>query len=184
MKKTGYIFIFIGILFILLSFSFVLYNYYNDKNAEKESKEIYNKIDKSINENIKEVKEINIDGNNYIGILKIPKLSLELPIMSDWNYNKMKISPCRYYGNIYTNDLIICAHAYKSLFGRLNELNIDDLVVIIDTNNNYYYYEVKVIEIIQPNDVKKMIENNFDLTLYTCTSDNLNRLTIRLNRIY
>ena len=96
----------------------------------------------------------------------------------------MKISPCRYYGNIYTNDLIICAHAYKSLFGRLNELNIDDLVVIIDTNNNYYYYEVKVIEIIQPNDVKKMIENNFDLTLYTCTSDNLNRLTIRLNRIY
>ena len=142
MKKTGYIFIFTGIIFIVLSFAMILYNYYNDKKAEKGSKEIYNEIDKSISENTKEVSEININGNKYIGILKIPKLSLELPIMSDCNYKNMKISPCKYYGSMLTNDLVICAHAYKSLFGRLKELSINDLVVFIDINNNYYVFTI------------------------------------------
>ena len=31
--------------------------------------------------------------------------------------------------------------------------------------------------------VKEMIENDFDLTLYTCTVDGLNRVTVRLNRV-
>ena len=40
-----------------------------------------------------------------------------------------------------------------------------------------------MIEILSPKDVKKMIDSPFDLTLYTCTSDNLNRVTVRLNRV-
>ena len=51
-------------------------------------------------------------------------------------------------------------------------------------NNNEYYYEVKVTEVLSPRDVKEMIESEFDLTLYTCTTDAINRFTVRLNRVY
>ena len=48
---------------------------------------------------------------------------------------------------------------------------------------NIYKYEVLEIEILNPKEVSKMIDNNFDLTLYTCTNDGLNRITVRCNRI-
>ena len=46
-----------------------------------------------------------------------------------------------------------------------------------------FIYKVEVIEVLGPDDVTEMIENDFDLTLYTCTKDNLNRVTVRLNKI-
>lgn len=187
--KKGIIFIIVGCLFITISIGMIFYNNYENMNAGIKSKEVYNKIEESIKQISSEVvsnemKVVNIDGYDYIGTIKIPDLSLELPIMSDWSYNKMKISSCRYYGSIFTNDLVLCAHSYDNLFGRLKELNAGDIVIITDMNNTSYYYEVKVKEILSPKDVKEMIESNFDLTLYTCTNDNLNRLTIRLNRVY
>ena len=51
---------------------------------------------------------INVRGNDYIGIIEIPALNLELPIMSEFTYDKLKIAPCRYFGSIRTNDLVIC----------------------------------------------------------------------------
>lgn len=189
MKNSGINLIIIGSLFVFMSFGMIYYNKYENKNAGIRSKEVYNKIEESVKQisnNIEstEMKVVNIDGYDYIGTLNIPSLSIKLPIMSDWDYNKMKISPCRYYGSVFTNDLVICAHSYDNLFGRLKELNVGDIVILTDMNNNKYYYEVKVTEVLLPRDVKEMIESGFDLTLYTCTTDALNRVTIRLNRVY
>lgn len=189
MKNRGLILISIGFLFIVMSFGMIYYNKYENKNAGIKSKEVYNKIEESVKQisnNIEstEMKVVNIDGYDYIGTIKIPSLNLELPIMSDWDYNKMKISPCRYYGSVFTNDLVVCAHSYNNLFRRLKELNIGDIVILTDMNNNEYYYEVKVTEVLSPRDVKEMIESEFDLTLYTCTTDSINRFTVRLNRVY
>lgn len=33
-------------------------------------------------------------------------------------------------------------------------------------------------------DIKEMVESDFDLTIYTCTNDNLRRVTVRCNRVY
>lgn len=189
MNKKGIILVIIGCLFIILSGLMVTYNDYENKRAGTESKKIYEQLkNKDTNDEIttlenKNEKVVNIDGNDYIGTINIPILNLELPIMSDWDYNKMKISPCRYYGSIITNDLVICAHSYDNLFGRIKDLNIGDLLILTDNNNEEYIYKVEVIEILSPNEVKEMIESDFDLTLYTCTMDALNRVTVRLNRV-
>ena len=36
-----------------------------------------------------------INGMDYIGVLQIPSLELELPIASEWNYPNLKAAPCR-----------------------------------------------------------------------------------------
>lgn len=40
--------------------------------------------------------EKEVDGQRYIGVLRIPVLSLELPVISEWSYSGLKESPCRY----------------------------------------------------------------------------------------
>ena len=47
-----------------------------------------------------------IAGQDYIGILEIPALELELPIISTWSYLNLKEAPCRYTGSVYTNDIV------------------------------------------------------------------------------
>ena len=188
MSNKGKILVIIGCLLIILSGLLIMYNNYLNENAASESRKILEKLENNlIEEEIisyeEEMKKVSIDGNDYIGILNIPALKLELPVMSDWDYNKMKKSPCRYYGSIYTNDLVICAHSYDNLFGRIKKLKKEDLITLTDMNNEEYIYKVEVIEILSPGDIEEMIESEFDLTLYTCTRDGSKRVTVRLNRV-
>lgn len=185
-NKKWFILIIVGVLCISAAGALIIYNKYLDKRAGEKSKEIIDIIQNNIlKPEISNIDNnlISIDGNEYIGILTIPTLELELPIMSDWSYKKMKISPCRYYGSIETDDLVICAHSYKNLFRYISNLKPKDIVIYTDINGVDYIYEVEVIEIIDPIEIKEMIESDFDLTLFTCTNDNQNRITVRLNKI-
>jgi sortase A len=129
--NKGKILICIGILLILSSIGITIYNKYEDLNAGKQAQEaltllkeetkkqdnIVNNL--SLNES-KEMKTININGDEFIGTITIPTINLELPVMSEYSYDRLKKAPCRYYGNLFTNDLIICAHAYETFFANIN----------------------------------------------------------------
>ena len=39
---------------------------------------------------------VEVDGRLYVGFLTVPDLGLELPVMADWDYDLLKIAPCRY----------------------------------------------------------------------------------------
>ncbi|MBQ1279282.1 MAG: sortase, partial [Clostridia bacterium] len=114
-----------------------------------------------------------------IGILSIPALDLELPVLTDWSYAKLKKAPCHYYGSCYEKDFVIAAHNYKAHFGRLSELQVGDLVVFTDVSGTAHYYEVVILETIPKNATKEMITSGFDLSLYTCTLGGGSRITVR-----
>lgn len=202
MNKLAKTFILIGSFLITISVSLIISNNYEEINAGKKSKAALDIIKENIdtnneiniNENninqinnqeeqSKEMKITNINGYDYIGTITIPALNLELPIMSEYDYERLMISPCRYYGSIHTNDLIICAHSYKTHFKYIDNLKQKDLIMITDIDGNNYFYEVLEIEILNPDQVSEMINNEFDLTLYTCTNDGQKRITVRCNRI-
>lgn len=50
---------------------------------------------------------VEINGYDYVGYLSVPKLDLELPVMSDWDYDRLKTVPCRHFGSTKTDDLVI-----------------------------------------------------------------------------
>lgn len=179
----------VGTILIILSIILLIKNKVEDALAGIASNKILNIIENktSINEEVtneEEMKTINIDNNDYIGIINLPSLNIKLPVMSETSYHKLTISPCRYYGSVYTNDLIICAHNYTNHFRNLNKLKQDDIIIFTDTSNKDYIYEVKLIEELAPTDITNMIENDFDLTLYTCNYDGSKRITIRCKRVY
>lgn len=123
--------------------------------------------------------EIMVDGIGYVGVLGIPALSLELPVISNWSKENAKTAPCRYSGSIYQDDFIICAHNYDSHFGKLNRLNAGDMVTFQDLDGNVFRYQVKDVQILEGTDVEKMQAGDWDLTLFTCTPGGKMRYCVR-----
>lgn len=129
-----------------------------------------------------EMTEVEIDGYAYIGYLSIPKLELELPIMADWDYTRLRISPCRYTGSVRGEDLVIMAHNYASHFGGLSKLSEGDSVIFTDTDGIVTVYEVVAQDILNPHAVEEMTSGDFDLTLFTCTYGGKSRVTVYCDR--
>ena len=124
-----------------------------------------------------------INGRDYIGVLSIPSLELELPVISQWDYPALKVAPCRYSGSLYQDNLIICAHNYASHFGKLKELQPGDTVLFTDMDEHVVTFQVVERETLNPMDTEGMEAGDWDLTLFTCTIGGQTRVTIRLERV-
>ncbi len=120
-----------------------------------------------------------IDGQQYIGVLRIPALSLELPVISEWSYPSLQIAPCRYAGSAYLNNMVIAAHNYYSHFGYLKNLSQGDEVTFTDMDGNMFRYEVAELETLSPFAIEEMTSGDWDLTLFTCTVGGQSRVTVR-----
>ena len=114
-----------------------------------------------------------------IGILEIPALDLELPVISSWSYSSLRLAPCRYSGSAYKGDLVIAAHNYQSHFGGLRTLPEGSEVFFTDAVGNRFSYYVAVTEALTPWSVDDMTSGEWPLTLFTCTLDSENRVTVR-----
>ena len=131
-----------------------------------------------------EMTVVEIDGYGYVGVLTIPALELELPMMSEWDAARLKIAPCRYSGSTKTRDLVIAGHNYTTHhFGTLYELEEGDKVIFTDMDGVVTHYQVVALDILQPTAVEEMTAGAYDLTLFTCTYDSGSRLTVRCNLV-
>mgnify|MGYP000963088514 FL=1 len=120
-----------------------------------------------------------INGIDFIGVLRIPTLELELPVISEWNYPNLKSAPCRYSGSAYLNNLIICGHNYTSHFGTLKNLWEGDIATFTDMDGNVFTYKMVERETLLPTSIDAMESGEWDLTLFTCTVGGQSRVTIR-----
>lgn len=131
----------------------------------------------------REMPEKTVDGRAYIGVLSIPSLNLELPVLSQWSYPNLKDAPCRYSGSLYQNDLIICAHNYASHFGRLKTLQPGDTLLFTDMDDQVVSFQMVEQETLDPYDQEAMTTGDWDLTLFTCTPGGQTRVTVRFQRV-
>ena len=125
---------------------------------------------------------INIDGNEYIGVLDIPALGIRLPVMGDWSYPKLRTAPCRYTGSVYDDDLVICGHNYQRHFGGLKNLTAGDTLMFTDEGGNVSSYTVTEVVQLSGTALGEMKAGDWDLTLFTCTVGGQLRVTVRCMR--
>lgn len=120
-----------------------------------------------------------LDGVEYVGLLAIPALDLELPIINRWSYDALEDAPCRFSGTAYRGNLILCGHNYASHFGNLKELSIGDSLSFTDMDGNVFYYEVAELETLQPTETERLQSGDWPLSLFTCTYGGRTRFTVR-----
>ena len=204
-RKFSSLLVFLGLLFIVSGIGLIGYNLWDDNRASSEAWYVFDQISDIIMQRTTEydissfdvnaydeedvldpdraMPTVTVDGYRYIGIVSIASLAMELPIMEEWDYTRMKLSPCRYKGSVYQNDFIICGHNYRSHFGRLDDLQMYDAVTITDAEGNIYHYEVVTIETLPGTSVEEMESGMWDLTLFTCTYSGTSRVTVRCRRV-
>ncbi len=120
-----------------------------------------------------------LDGNAYIGIIRIPAVNMELPVMQEVTMQNLKSAPCYYSGALQTKDLVICGHNYQSSFGKLHHAAVGDAVYFTAMDGKEYAFHVAECEVLMPNDISGMTAGNYPLSLYTCTYNGTRRLTVR-----
>lgn len=152
----------------------------SDEVHEQESERIY--PDYVLNPKM-EMPVKDVDGTNYVAMLNIPALDLELPVASVWNYSILRASPCRYVGSAYLNNMVIAAHNYDAHFGRLYTLSAGDSVFLTDMDGNIFCYEVAEITTLEATAVSEMTGSGYDLTLFTCTVGGYARVAVRCTQI-
>ena len=203
-KKMGIFCILLGIACLLASAGLIIYNRYESQSGEKYSQTLLQAVQDNIQEagdgqpehiadelpladtqktESREMATIQAGEYESIGVLSIPVLEVELPVLTDWSYEKLRKAPCHYYGSCYESDFVIAAHNYASHFGRLTQLQSGDLILFTDAAGQTHYYEVVLLETLPPTATEEMITSGFDLSLYTCTPGGSNRVTVRCHTV-
>ncbi len=196
-KKTGTIIIAVGLFCLISAFGFYLHNQNESKTAGESAEKVLEELDEVVevkkSESIvvsednsesqsDEMPTVTIDGYDYIGYIEIPKISIRLPVMSEWDYDRLKIAPCRNFGSVFSDDLVIAGHNYTAHFGKLDNLTSGDSVVFTDALGLVYSYTVQKLDTVAPENVDAVQNSGYDLVLYTCTLSGTERTAVYCNR--
>ena len=202
MKHRGKVYIVLGLLCFMLAALLVVDNQAEDVKAGDESDKILTGVEAQIPDTPPEtvfmtedeesdeeglsgeMRAVDVDGWSYIGTIEMPAIEIKLPIQREWSSAGAKISPCRYKGSVYENDLIIAAHNYQRHFGKIGQLVSGDEVIITDVDGRKFHYKVFNQEIIDTFDIDGMDAGDWDLTVFTCTIGGRSRVTVRCSFDY
>ncbi len=202
-KKAGIAFVAVGAVLILSALLLFLHNDREDQRAGQEAEKILTALQSAIPDQPLEITTppeeslqapeptetepqemtvVEIDGYGYIGYISIPAISVELPVMSEWDYSRLELAPCRQFGSTVTDDLVIAAHNYKSHFRYLSQLKVGDAVQFTDMDGRVITYAAAAIETLNPEEVDAVQNSGYDLVLYTCNPGGQTRIVIYCNR--
>lgn len=203
-KKSGIVFVLAGAVLILSALLLFFHNQNEDVHAGQEAETMLSDVQSVIFERVnppvsetddpdttqptepdmanQELPIALINGYEYVGYITIPSLEIELPVMSSWDYDRLKLAPCRHFGSSKTDDLVIAAHNYESHFGRLKELLVGDIVIFTDMDGTVNTYSVVSVEKLIPSEVETVQKSGYNLVLYTCTKGGQARIVVFCDR--
>lgn len=107
---------------------------------------------------------------DYVGSLAIPTLGIYLPVASQTDDARLRMSPCVYSGSYLFDDLVICGEGYASHFGSLGSVGIRDEVRFVATDGAMYRYVVSNVETDKIDDIGSIMDD-WDLTIFTFNAD-------------
>ena len=127
----------------------------------------------------KEIKSVIVDGREYIGILYIPILGLELSVMKTCDDKSVDKGPGRWNGTPYRDGFVIGGHNYRSHLGKIDRLRDGDQVIFTDMRGRCFEYRVIGQEILEANQGELLRNQEWALSLFTCTLAGDRRIVVR-----
>lgn len=132
------------------------------------------------------------NGENYTieATVRVPRLDIEYPVISETSEELLKISVNKYWGpapNEIGNYCIV-GHNYKSkkMFGRLSEVVSGDIVELEGVNGKIVKYSVYDIDVVDPDDTtctSQLTNGRREVTLITCTNYGTQRLVVKAREV-
>ncbi len=129
-----------------------------------------------------EMTTFEVGGYDYIGYLLIPSLEIDLPVMSEWDEERLEKAPCRCYGSVKSDDLVIAGHNFRSMLARLPSVKEGAEVYFADMDGVLHSYRVELIETLRSDEIERMLDGDWALSIYTCDYSGTRRITVRCAR--
>lgn len=122
--------------------------------------------------------------------IRIPKFSLDYPVLTETSPELLKISINKYWGpapNEIGNYCVV-GHNYKSktMFGRLSEIVNNDIIELEGADGKVVKYSVYKKDVVEPTDTSctsQLTNGRRELTLITCTNYGTQRLVVKAREI-
>lgn len=195
--KVYKIFFIILIILAAITLTLIGVKFVKSNLIERENQEVVETFSMEIEkQNEIQNSDITMNGYKVIGIVKIPKIQIEYPILDLDAYNPeetkepMKISIVKYWGenvNDYGNLSIAGHNNYNgTMFGKTKYLEKGDIIELTDLNNKTIKYSIYDIFVTNPNDVTILQTEDKsvrEVTLITCTNGNKQRLILKAREI-
>lgn len=192
----GTIIIIIGGFFLsynyIMSKKVMVYDYMNNVFYTKSVENTPTVEEENINNGDEGIPEDQMDPNQYIGYLEIPKLSFSKGFypknseLNDVDKNLLLVKESDY-PNVSKGNLIIAGHsgdAWNSFFNDLYKLSVGDVTKVIYNNKTYTY---KIVNIYTAPKVGQIAvyrnKNRTTLTLVTCTNNDSTTQTIYISEL-
>ena len=159
---------------------------------EKETKQVIANITQSSENNEEVTNKIDesIQGHKVVGIIKIPELNIEYPILENTNKETLNLSITKFWGNRINEigNVTLAGHnnLNGTMFGKIKKMQVGDIIELTDIQNVTLKYQVFKVYVIDPNDITCILpeqENVREVTLITCTNGNKNRLIVKAREI-
>ena len=128
------------------------------------------------------------DGTVYytIGVINIPSINVNYPILSTYTDELLKIAPCKFHGPNpnEVGNLCIAGHNYRNtkFFSKVPTLELGDKIEITDLSGRMLTYTVYDKFIVNPDELEctsQLTNGKKEITLITCTNDNKQRHIIK-----
>ncbi len=198
-KRLGALCMIVGALLLLSALVLLVFNNAQSNRAQQSSEKVVSYLkdvipdsddqtalphpEPDISTAERQMDEVEVYDYNYIGYLSIPSQGLELPVMSQWDYSRLRIAPCRYSGSIADGNLVVIAHNYRSHFGHLDQLKPEDNVLFINTKGVVTTYQVASFDVVPPTSASEVVAGDFDLALVTCTYSGKTRFVVYCDEV-
>lgn len=166
--------------------------YLNIYRNEKSTKQVIANINETLKNSDNPISEIKqqIQGHKVIGIIKIPKIKLEYPVLESTSKETLYLSITKFCGNQINEigNVTLAGHnnLNGTMFGKIKKLEVGDIIELTDIQNVTLKYEIFKIYVIDPNDISCILpeqEGTREVTLITCTNGNKNRLIVKAREI-
>ena len=177
---------------ILVVTTLIIIKFADNYKTEEENRKIVEIIKEEIKKSDNPVLEIdkNISGHKVVGIIKIPKIDLEYPILETTSEETLNLSITKFWGNKINEigNVTLAGHNNLSgiMFGKIKKLENGDIIELTDIQNTTLKYEVFKTYVIDPNDIRCILpeeENIREVTLITCTTGGKNRFIVKAREI-
>lgn len=197
MKKiTVYKIILISLIIVaLILIGLVIKKNIENSKIEKQTQTVLSEIKnvtKEDSEQIDILQEIDaeIEGYKVVGIIKIPKINIEYPILEKTDKTSLKLSITKFWGEKInqTGNVVLAGHnnLNNKMFGKIDELEKGDIIELTDKQMVTVKYQVFKTYIVDPNDIQCILpedEGAREVTLITCTNRDKDRFIVKAREI-
>ena len=116
-----------------------------------------------------ELPSVEVDGEEYVGILFAPSAAIELPILRRSDSGELPAEPCVFQGTPYQEHFYLSVSGQSRQMKALTGMHTGAVLWFTDTDGNRFEYTVAELLQLSPEDISENTQSEWPLTVYVFT---------------